>query len=207
MTEELLAAGAPVSAHWIADRQSGPLLLRYGTTEQQERYLPGVTRGESFFSIGMSEPDSGSDLASVRCQARRVDGGWRVSGTKLWTTDAHRNHYIIALVRTEPVSDNRHAGLSQLIIGLHDEDVDVRPILNMAGGEDFNEVVFNDCFVPDDQVVGEPGNGWQQGPIRNAEDAREWVSWAAAQGIDGLKLGAYDPHIMEALIDEAKKNN
>ena len=90
-----------MSAHWIADRQSGPLLLRYGTREQQRRYLPGVARGETFFSIGMSEPDTGSDLASVSTRATRTDGGWRVNGAKIWTTDAHRNDYIIALVRTQ----------------------------------------------------------------------------------------------------------
>ena len=162
VTEELLAAGAPVSAHWIADRQSGPLLLRYGTEAQRERYLPRIAAGECYFSIGMSEPDSGSDLASVRTRAEAVDGGWRVNGAKIWTTDAHRNHHIIALVRTAPVSDNRHAGLSQLIVDLDAEGVTVRPIRNMAGGEDFNEVVFEDCFVADDALVGEAGNGWTQ---------------------------------------------
>jgi len=162
VTEELLAAGAPVSAHWIADRQSGPLLLRYGTEAQRAKYLPAITRGECYFSIGMSEPDSGSDLASVRTSAKAVNGGYVVNGTKVWTTDAHRNHFIIALVRTETVADNRHAGLSQLIIDLHGAGVNVRPIRNLAGDEDFNEVVFGDCFVPDDQVVGKPGNGWEQ---------------------------------------------
>ena len=162
VTEELLAAGAPVSAHWIADRQSGPLLLRYGTETQRQRYLPKIAAGESYFSIGMSEPDTGSDLASVRTRATPVDGGWVVNGTKIWTTDAHRNHHIIALVRTEPPGDNRHAGLSQLIVALDAEGVTVRPIRNMAGGEDFNEVAFQDCFVPDDGLVGEPGNGWSQ---------------------------------------------
>ena len=162
VTEELLAAGAPVSAHWIADRQSGPLLLNYGTEDQCRRYLPRIARGECFFSIGMSEPNSGSDLASVRTRAERISDGWIVNGTKIWTTDAHRNHYIIALVRTEPPSENRHAGLSQLLIDLHGEGVTVRPIKNLAGGEDFNEVVFEDCFVDDDDVVGEPGNGWTQ---------------------------------------------
>jgi len=162
VTEELLAAGAPVSAHWIADRQSGPLLLRYGTEAQRERYLPAITRGECYFSIGMSEPDSGSDLASVRTSARKVDGGYLVNGTKVWTTDAHRNHYIIALVRTASVAENRHAGLSQLIIDLKGPGVTVRPIRNLAGDEDFNEVVFEDCFVPDDALVGRSGNGWEQ---------------------------------------------
>ena len=162
VTEELLAAGAPVSAHWIADRQSGPLLLRYGTQAQRQRFLPPITRGESYFSIGMSEPDSGSDLASVRTSARAVTGGYVVNGTKVWTTDAHRNHFIIALVRTESGGENRHAGLTQLIIDLHGDGVQVRPIRNMAGDADFNEVVFTECFVPDDQLVGRAGNGWEQ---------------------------------------------
>src|SRR5262249_4417433 len=93
--EELLAAGAPGAAHWIADRQSGPLLLRYGTLTQQA-LLPRIARGECFFCIGMSEPDAGSDLASVRTRAVRTADGWRISGTKLWTTNAHRSHYMIA---------------------------------------------------------------------------------------------------------------
>ena len=98
VTEELLAAGAPVSAHWIADRQSGPLLLRFGTEEQRAKYLPGIARGESYFSIGMSEPDTGSDLASVRTTATAEGDAYRINGTKIWTTDAHRNHYIICLM-------------------------------------------------------------------------------------------------------------
>lgn len=162
VTEELLAAGAPVSAHWIADRQSGPLLLRYGTEAQRARFVPAIARGECYFSIGMSEPDSGSDLASVRTRAERRGDSYVVNGTKVWTTDAHRNHYIIALVRTQPVSDNRHAGLSQFIIDLKGQGVKVRPIRNLAGDEDFNEVVFEDCVVSADMLVGSEGNGWEQ---------------------------------------------
>ena len=192
VTEELLAAGAPVSAHWIADRQSGPLLLRFGNEAQRRRYLPAIARGESYFSIGMSEPGSGSDLASVRTRAEPVAGGWVVNGSKIWTTDAHRNHYIIALVRTEPPSENRHAGLSQLIVDLRGDGVAARPIRNLAGGEDFNEVVFQDCFVPDDNVVGEPGNGWTQvtselgyersGPERFLSAFRVFVEFVRAVG-------------------------
>lgn len=162
VTEELLAAGAPVSAHWIADRQSGPLLLRYGTEDQKLKYLPPITRGESYFSIGMSEPDSGSDLASVQTRARAVDGGWILNGTKLWSTDAQRNHYMVALVRTGPAGESRHEGLSQFIVDLHDDGVTVRPIKNIAGDEDFNEVVFEDCFVSEENLVGAVGNGWEQ---------------------------------------------
>jgi acyl-CoA dehydrogenase len=162
VTEELLAAGAPVSAHWIADRQSGALLLRYGTEAQKQAYIPAITRGESFFSIGMSEPNSGSDLASVRTTAKKTADGWLINGTKLWSTDAHRNHYMIALVRTEPLGENRHAGLSQVLVDLHHDGAEIRPIKNISGYEDFNEVVFTDVLVPADRVVGEPGDGWQQ---------------------------------------------
>ena len=192
VTEELLAAGAPVGAHWIADRQSGPLLLRYGTEAQRRDYLPRIVGGQCFFSIGMSEPDSGSDLASVRTSAQPVAGGWLVNGTKLWTSGAHRNHYMIALVRTEPPSDNRHAGLSQFIVDLAGEGIEVRPIRNMAGDEDFNEVVFTDAFVPVENVVGEPGNGWEQvtselgyersGPERFLSAFRVYVEFVRAVG-------------------------
>ena len=163
VTEEVLAAGAPVSAHWIADRQSGPLLLNYGTEQQRQAYLPLITSGEAYFSIGMSEPDTGSDLASVRTTATKEGDSYRINGTKIWTTDGHRNHFIICLVRTEPPSENRHAGLSQIIVDLkNDQGVQVRPIANMAGGEDFNEVLFEDVIVPEDRIVGEPGKGWEQ---------------------------------------------
>lgn len=162
VTEELLAAGAPVGAHWIADRQSGPLLLKFGSEAQREKFLPAITRGEYFFSIGMSEPDTGSDLASIRTSAERTDGGWILNGSKIWTSGAHHNHFLIALVRTEPPSDNRHAGMSQFIVDLKDNNVTVTGIKNLAGESDFNQVFFDDVFIPDDHVVGEPGNGWAQ---------------------------------------------
>ena len=102
VTEELLAAGAPVAAHWVADRQSGPLLLRYGTEEQRQRFLPGMARGEIYFVIGLSEPNSGSDLASLSTMAKKVDGGWVLNGSKVWTSGAHRAHYMIALAVRRP---------------------------------------------------------------------------------------------------------
>lgn len=162
VTEEMLAAGAPVAAHWIADRQSGPLLLRYGSESQRREFLPAIARGEIFFSIGMSEPDAGSDLAAVRTRAAKVAGGWALTGRKVWTTFAHRNHYAIVLARTGEAGESRHAGLSQFIVDLKAADVQVRPIVNMAGAHEFNEVIFDGTFVPDDRLVGEPGNGWAQ---------------------------------------------
>lgn len=160
--EELLAAGAPVAAHWIAERQSGPLILRFGTDAQRDFLLPKIAAGECFFCIGMSEPDSGSDLASIRTRGVRGDGGWVVNGQKVWTTYAHKSHYMIALVRTGEAGDNRHGGLSQFIVDLTLPGVTVRPIRNMIGDEEFNEVVFEDVFISDDMLVGEEGNGWRQ---------------------------------------------
>src|SRR5437660_12074584 len=111
LLEELLAAGAPAGAHWVAERQSGPLLLRFGTEAQRERFLPTIVRGEAYFAIGMSEPDSGSDLASIRTRAVRKDGGYVVNGTKVWTSNAHRSQHAIALFRTAVVPDKKHEGL------------------------------------------------------------------------------------------------
>lgn len=162
MTEEMLAAGAPVSAHWVADRQSGPLLLRFGSEEQRNDIVPRITRGECFFSIGMSEPDSGSDLASVRTTATKTDDGYLVNGAKLWTSGAHHTHYMIALVRTSPLGEDRHRGLSQLIIDLTLPGITIRPIYNLAGQHQFNEVVMADCLVPENMMIGDEGNGWAQ---------------------------------------------
>lgn len=163
VTEELLAAGAPVAAHWIADRQIAPTLLRFGTEQQKRAFLPRIARGECFFGIGMSEPDSGSDLASVRTRATRVAGGWRVNGTKVWTSGAHRAEAFFVLARTSPLDpDDRHGGLSQLVVDLRGEGVEVRPITSMGGAHHFNEVVLDDVFVRDDMVLGEVGAGWTQ---------------------------------------------
>jgi len=164
LTEEFLAVGAPVAAHWFADRQTGPLLLRYGTEEQRDYFLPKIVKGECYFGIGLSEPNSGSDLASVSTRAEKVDGGWIVNGQKIWTSNAHLCHYMVTLVRTSPFDGkNKHAGLSQLIVDLHAEGVTVVPIKFLTGEHHYNEVFFDNVFVPDNMVVGEVGNGWTQG--------------------------------------------
>jgi alkylation response protein AidB-like acyl-CoA dehydrogenase len=161
--EEMLAAGAPVSAHWIADRQSGPLLLRFGTEAQRQKILPGIVRGEIAFAIGMSEPDSGSDLASIRTRAAKVDGGYLVNGTKVWTSNAHLSDYLIALFRTQVVPDKKHEGLTQFLVDVRTTNgITIRPIIDLAGHHHFNEVNFTDAFIPDDARVGNDGDGWKQ---------------------------------------------
>jgi alkylation response protein AidB-like acyl-CoA dehydrogenase len=163
VTEELLAAGAPVAAHWVADRQIGPSLLRFGTEAQRRRFLPGIAAGEVYFGIGMSEPDAGSDLAAVRTKAEKVDGGWELTGTKVWTSGAHHAHAFFALARSAPRDEgNRHAGLSQFLVELDSPGVQIRPIPLLTGAHHFNEVVFDRVFVPDEMVFGEVGAGWRQ---------------------------------------------
>ena len=162
LVEELLAAGAPVAAHWIADRQSGPLINKFGSPAQRAFYLPKICAAEAFFCIGMSEPNAGSDLASVGTRATRCEGGWRLNGRKIWTTNAHHCHYMIALVRSSGEPSDRQKGLSQFIVDLSLPGVTVRPIRDLAGDEHFNEVFFDDVLLAEDALIGKDGSGWEQ---------------------------------------------
>ncbi len=163
VTEELLAVGAPVAAHWIADRQVAPGLLAYGSEEQRQRLLPKIAAGQYFSAIGMSEPQAGSDLAASAAKATKTDGGWLLSGTKVWTSGAHLAHQIVVLARTSPVDpDRRHAGFSQFIVPTDLPGVTISPIVIMSGEHHFNEVTFDEVFISDDNLLGEIGNGWHQ---------------------------------------------
>ena len=158
--EELLAAGAPVGAHWIADRQSAPGILRFGTEEQKRAIVPRIAKGEVFFCIGMSEPDSGSDLAATRSKAERTADGWLLNGTKLWTSGAKTAHYMIGLFRTS--AESKHGGLTQFLIDMKTPGITVRPIKDLTGEAHFNEVNFKDVRLPADAILGREGDGWMQ---------------------------------------------
>ncbi len=167
--EEMLAAGAPVGAHWVADRQSGPNILRFGTVEQQEFFLPRIAAGEMYFCIGMSEPNSGSDLAGTTTRATKVQGGYVVNGTKLWTSNAHRATYMILFCRLAQAGKDgqdqqidRKAGATQFLVDMKSPGIEVRPVFNMLGEHHFNEVFLTDLFVPSDRLLGQEGNGWKQ---------------------------------------------
>ena len=162
IVEEMLSQGAPVAAHWIADRQSGPLINRYGSDAQKEFYLPKICKAEVFFCIGMSEPQSGSDLASIRTKAVKNSEGWLLNGQKVWTTNAHQSKYMIALVRTSGTSEDRNKGLSQLIVDLNAPGVTVRQIRDLTGDAHFNEVFFENVQLSDDALIGQEGAGWEQ---------------------------------------------
>ncbi len=201
--EEMLAAGAPVALHWIADRQSGPLILRVGTDEQK-KILPRIAAGEAFFCIGMSEPDVGSDLAAVRTRAAKVQGGYLVNGTKVWTSFAHLSHYMILFCRTGQPGDkaaDRHGGVSQFLVDLHNTPgITVRPILALTGEHHFNEVVFQDAFLPETALLGREGDGWNQvtselafersGPERFLSSFTLFVELVRALGSDPSDAGA-----------------
>ncbi len=194
LVEELLIAGAPVAAHWIGERQSGPLIVKYGSSAQKQFYIPRICRAEAFFCIGMSEPNSGSDLASVRSRATRTASGWRLTGQKIWTTHAPRSHYMIALVRSSGSSDDRNKGLSQFIVDLSLPGVTVRPIRDLSGDAHFSEVFFDNVELADDALIGNEGGGWEQvtaelayersGPERIYSSIvllEPWLDWLRAQ--------------------------
>ena len=163
VTEEFRVANAPVRVHFVADRQSGPILLKYAPEHVKQDILPRICRGELCFVIGMSEPGSGSDLFAAKTKATKTDGGWRINGSKIWTSNAHHADYMLGLFRTSPpTKENRRHGLTQFLVDMKTPGITVYPIYQMTGQHDFNEVVFEDAFVPDDHVMGEIDGAWKQ---------------------------------------------
>lgn len=159
VVEELLSRGAPVSYHWVADRQSAPSIQRFGSEQQKRALLPGIARGELSFAIGMSEPDSGSDLASIRARAHADGDGWRINGTKIWTSGAAEATHILGLFRT---SEDRYGGMTQFIIPCHTAGLTISPIPFIDGTRHFCEVAFDDVYLPDSARLGQVGDGWKQ---------------------------------------------
>ncbi len=161
--EEMLAYHAPTRSYSTADRQSGPMILRYGKESVKQAILPRIASGELCFCIGLSEPNSGSDVFAASTRATKTDGGWLVNGRKIWTSNAHNSDYMIALLRTSPpTKENRRHGLTQFLIALKTPGITTRPIINLTGAHDFNEVVFDDAFVPDEHLIGEVDMAWKQ---------------------------------------------
>ena len=165
LIEEMLVAGAPLSAHYTGDRQSGPNILKFGTEEQKMFFCPKLAAGELTFCIGMSEPNAGSDVAGTRTRAVKVDGGYMINGTKLWTSNAHRSDYAILfckMAQNDSEVTDRHAGATQFLLDLKIPGIDIRPVINLLGEHHFNEIFLTDVFVPDHRLLGKEGNGWNQ---------------------------------------------
>ena len=163
VNEEFLVARAPTRRHFTADRQSGPVLIKYASEEIKQDLLPRIIKGELSFCIGMSEPDSGSDLFAAKTRADRAADGWLINGRKLWTSRAHESDYMIGLFRTSaPTQENRRHGLSQFLVDMKTPGISTRPVLHPNGNYEFNEVIFEDALLPPDNLLGEVDMAWKQ---------------------------------------------
>src|SRR6266704_804381 len=173
VTEEMRVANAPTRRFFVADRQSGPVLLKYAPEHIKMDILPRICRGEVCFAIGVSEPNSGSDLFAAKTRATRTDGGFLITGTKIWTSSAHIADYMIAIFRTSPsTKENRRHGLTQFLVKMKQPGIQVNPIGQITGQSEFNEVVFTDHFVPEDHMLGEIDGAWKQATSELAYERR-----------------------------------
>lgn len=161
VTEEMLRYGAPVHSHWTADRQIGPALIRYGTDEQKKEFLPRIIKGELTFALGFSEPEAGSDLASLRTTAVEKGDEFIVNGQKVWTSGAMEAHYISLLARTDPEA-TRHRGLSQFMVDTSLPGITINPLLDLPGHYHYCEVFFDNTPVPKTALIGEKNRGFYQ---------------------------------------------
>lgn len=204
VNEEMLVHNAPNTVYFTADRQSGPTLIRYASERIKSEVLPKIIAGEACFCIGMSEPDSGSDLFAAKCKATRVEGGWRINGTKIWTTNAHRSDYMIGLFRTNPPTvENRRHGLTSFLVDMKAPGISCNLIDQMSGIMDFNEVVFDDVFLPDDQLIGEVDAAWKQATTELAYERsgpeRFLETFAVLRNLVALAGSMSDPRLTEAI--------
>ena len=159
--EQLISHGAPIASSWFADRQIGPTLLQYGTAEQRVRFLPEIVAGTSAWCIGMSEPDAGSDVASLRTRAERSGDDWVITGRKVWTSGAAHADWCYLVARTDPDAPP-HAGLSEFLVDMRSPGIEVSPIVDMTGNQHFCEVTFEEVRVPGDLLVGTPNGSFKQ---------------------------------------------
>ena len=159
--EEMLRYGAPVAAHWLTERQIGPALLSHGTEELRQEFLPIIAKGEIYFAAGMSEPEAGSDLASLQTRAVEKDDYFILDGQKVWTSGAHECQYIYLIVRTDTEAP-KHRGISEILVDLSFPGVTINPLVNIAGKVHFNEVFFDGVRVPKKYLIGQKNQGWYQ---------------------------------------------
>ncbi|MCW0235029.1 MAG: acyl-CoA dehydrogenase family protein [Ferrovibrio sp.] len=204
VNEEMLVHNAPNTVYFTADRQSGPTLIRYASERIKSEVLPKIIAGEACFCIGMSEPDSGSDLFAAKCKATRSEGGWRINGTKIWTTNAHQSNYMIGIFRTSaPTTENRRHGLTSFLVDMKAPGITCNLIDQMSGIRDFNEVVFDDVFLPDDQLIGEVDGAWKQATTELAYERsgpeRFLETFAVLRNLVGLAGNSADQRLGEAI--------
>ncbi|MEV0323777.1 acyl-CoA dehydrogenase family protein [Streptomyces sp. NPDC050658] len=193
--EEYALADAPARVNHIGEQLLGPTLIAFGTPEQRERFLPRIVSVEELWCQGYSEPDAGSDLANVRTRAERDGDEWVVTGQKIWTSLAHESDWCFVVARTEPGSA-RHRGLSYLLVPLDQPGVDIRPITQLTGTSEFNEVFFDGARTPAAHIVGAPGEGWSVA----------MATLGFERGVSTLGQQVGFQRELETVIDLAKRN-
>ncbi|HTT59686.1 MAG TPA: acyl-CoA dehydrogenase family protein [Acidimicrobiales bacterium] len=160
LNEEFAKANAPMRADFFGDTLVGPTILQWGTDEQKKEFIPGILNGTITWCQGFSEPNSGSDLASLKTTAVLDGDEWVINGQKVWTTQAQYADYVFLLTRTDPNAE-QHAGISYLLVPMHQDGIEVRPITQVDGSAEFNEVFFTNARCPKGNVVGGVNNGWK----------------------------------------------
>jgi alkylation response protein AidB-like acyl-CoA dehydrogenase len=158
--QEMVRAKVPSPANILGLVMGGPVVIAYGSDEQKRRFLEPILSAEEIWCQGFSEPDAGSDLASLKTRAVKVDGGWRISGQKVWTSFAHNAKWCMLLARTDPDA-KKHEGLTYFLMDMDQKGVEARPLRQLTGESEFNEVFIEDALVPDENVIGDPGEGWK----------------------------------------------
>jgi alkylation response protein AidB-like acyl-CoA dehydrogenase len=211
--EELDRAGAPERLNIIGEDFAGPTIIEFGTPDQQQRYLEPILTGAEIWCQLFSEPEAGSDLASLRTTATKVDGGWRIQGQKIWTSRAQLAAHAILLARTG--GGPRHRGITYFLLDMSSQGVEVRPLAHMLGEAEFNEVFLDDVFIPDSDVLGEVDGGWQvamgtlafervaiaTGRVNTTGAVNDLIRQISTRTADdGSPLGA-DPHVRQRIAD------
>jgi alkylation response protein AidB-like acyl-CoA dehydrogenase len=181
--EELARSGAPLPANVLGLVMGGPVVITHGSEEQKQRYLDPILSGEEIWCQGFSEPEAGSDLASLKTRAVKSNGGWKVSGQKVWTTYAHEAKWCMLLARTDSDAP-KHKGITYFILDMDQPGVDVRPLRQITGESEFNEIFLEEAEVPDENVIGEPGGGWQVA-LTTLMFERAGLGAAAVMGLSG----------------------
>ena len=199
--EALISEGAPVAGSWFADRQIGPTLLQFGTADQQAQWLPGIISGTDTWCIGMSEPDAGSDVASLRTRAVRDGRDWIVNGAKVWTSGAALADWCYLVARTDPAAP-QHRGLSELVVDMRSPGITVRPIVDATGDRHFCEVRYEDVRVPADNLVGVENDSFRQ-IMRQMEHERGGIDRLVSNRrlyLDCLPLADTDDSVVRQAI-------
>jgi alkylation response protein AidB-like acyl-CoA dehydrogenase len=179
--QELARQQAPPPANVLGLVMGGPVVIAHGTTEQKERFLEPILSAEEIWCQGFSEPESGSDLASLKTRATKENGGWRITGQKVWTTFAHEAKWCMLVARTDP-DVPKHKGLTYFLMDMEQDEVEVRPLRQITGEAEFNELFIEDAYVPDENVVGGVGNGWMVA-ITTLMNERAGIGASAALGL------------------------